>query len=335
MLDIEDFDAVYRNLHYNDGLVQEIQSYRTALGGRTFFERLLTLLNIKGSKMYPPKSSQQLQELHQRITSSNTTLHNKHCLVFYLLKDLSAQHHEATELAESFAKDVHLEKRFWTFVEGLWFLDHLQFATAVGHLTYPGIIPTFPDEIMYTLLTGQDKVSSMGMARDPKDDILALAYYNCVRPPLEDQKTRDEFAKYLAGRNVTEMYQWIHSRPEYEQRPLLEILIEQTLDHQPWSQDPEHEMYTRDAKAFELAGLPFSEDEEEFIEKFLTEGRGRTFQSAQDLVMMRRIATGKLSDVASDMGTRGRRIDGVNWESLKDGVKRGLGPRKHEQTFAV
>ena len=59
--------------------------------------------------MYPPKSSQQLQELHQRIISSNTTLHNKHCLVFYLLKDLSAQHHEATELAESFAKDVEGE----------------------------------------------------------------------------------------------------------------------------------------------------------------------------------------------------------------------------------
>lgn len=48
MLDVEDFDAVYHGLHYNDGLVQEIQSYRTALGGRTFFERLLTLLNIKG-----------------------------------------------------------------------------------------------------------------------------------------------------------------------------------------------------------------------------------------------------------------------------------------------
>jgi hypothetical protein len=285
--------------------------------------------------MYPPKTPQQLQDLHQRIISSNTTLHNKHCLVFYLLKDLSGQHHEATELSEAFAKDVHLEKRFWTFVEGLWFLDHLQFSTAVGHLTYPGIIPTFPDEIMYTLLTGRDKLSSLGMARDPKDDVLALAYYNCVRPPLEDKKTRDEFAKYLANRNVTEMYQWIHGRPDYEQKPLLEILIEQTLDHNAWSQDPEHEVYTRDAKAFELASLPFSEEEEEFIEKFLTEGRGRTFQSAQDLVMMRRIATGKLTDVASDMGTRGRRIEGVNWESLKDGVKRGLGPRKDEQGFAV
>ena len=48
MLDVEDFNAVYHGLYYNDGLVQEIQSYRTALGGRTFFERLLTLLNIKG-----------------------------------------------------------------------------------------------------------------------------------------------------------------------------------------------------------------------------------------------------------------------------------------------
>lgn len=48
MLDVEDFEAVYRGLYYNDGLVQEIQSYRTALGGRTFFERLLSLLQIKG-----------------------------------------------------------------------------------------------------------------------------------------------------------------------------------------------------------------------------------------------------------------------------------------------
>lgn len=48
MLDVEDFDAVYRGLNYNEGLVQEIQSYRTALGGRTYFERLLVLLQIKG-----------------------------------------------------------------------------------------------------------------------------------------------------------------------------------------------------------------------------------------------------------------------------------------------
>ncbi len=41
--------------------------------------------------------------------------------------------------------------------------------------------------------------------------------------------------------------------------------------------------------------------------------------------MMRKIATGKLADVAGDTATRGRRVDGVNWEMLKDGVKKGFG----------
>jgi hypothetical protein len=286
-----------------------------------------------GRKLYPPKTTQQLQELHQRIVTSEQTLHNKHCLIYYLLKDLSPQHHEAAELSEAFARDVHLEKRFWTLIDGLWALDHLRFSTAVGHLTHPSIIPTFPDEIMHTLLTGRDKLSSLGLPKDPKDDILALAYYNCVKPPLEDQKVRTEFAKYLSARNVTEMYYWIHSRAEYEQKPLLEILIEQTLERNAWSEGPEHDVYTRDAKAVELVSLPFTEEEEEFIEKFLTEGKGRTFQGAEDTVMMRRIATGKLADVAAEAGHRGFKKDGLNWEILKDGVKRGLGPRKDEEAF--
>ncbi|KAF7451661.1 ELYS domain containing protein [Pyrenophora tritici-repentis] len=335
MKDVEDFDRVFQGLYYKDGLISEIQSFRGALGGRTFFERLLMLLKIKASKMYPPKGPEQLHELHLRIVTAETTLHNKHCLVFYLLKDLSGQHHEPTELSEAFAKDVHLEKRFWTFVEGLWYLDHFQFSTAVERLTYPSIIPTFPDEIMHTLLTGRDRLNSLGMSRDPKDDILALAYYNCVKPPLEDAGVRNEFAKYLTDRNVAEMYDWIHSRPEHEQKPLLEILIEQTLEKNAWVEGPERDLYTREAKCFELVSLPFTTEEEEFIEKFLTEGRGRTFQGAQDLVMMRRIATGKLADVAADAGIRGKRVDGINWEVLKDGVKRGLGPRKDEHGFSV
>jgi hypothetical protein len=48
MLDVEDFDAVYRGITYTHGLVEEIQSFRTALGGRSYFERLVDLLNIKG-----------------------------------------------------------------------------------------------------------------------------------------------------------------------------------------------------------------------------------------------------------------------------------------------
>ncbi|KAF1362502.1 hypothetical protein EJ07DRAFT_153404 [Lizonia empirigonia] len=335
MLDVEDFDAVFQGLNYTNGLVQQIQEYQHALGGQTFFERLLDLLKIKGRKAYPPKTPQQLRGLHQCIVSSETTLHNKHCLIFYLLKDLSPQHHEDDELATAFGRDVHLEKRFWTFIEGLWSLDHLEFANAVGNLTHPSIIPTFPDEIMLTLLKGREKLNRVHVQKGEQDEVLPLAYYNCVKPPLEDQTVRNEFAKYLSNRNVTETYYWIHTRPEYEQKPLLEILIEQTLEKSAWNNGIGEEVYPREDKAMEFVSLPFNDEEEDFIEKFLTEGKGRTFRNAEDTVMMRRIAMGRLPDVAGDQNTRGRKVEGVNWDSLKDGVKRGLGPRCDKDGFVV
>ncbi|KAJ4365595.1 hypothetical protein N0V83_008215 [Neocucurbitaria cava] len=333
MLDVEDFDAVFQGLNYSHGIVEQILENQHALGGRTFFERLIELLKIKAErKIYPPKTPQQLHNLHTRIISSETTLHNKHCLIFYLLKDLSPLQHDTTELATAFARNVHLEKRFWTFIEGLWALDHLDFAIAVSNLTHPSIIPTFPDEIIFTLLNGPGKLRGQN---NPQNDVLPLAYYNCVKPPLEEQKVRSAFAKYMSSRNVTETYYWILSRPEHEHKALLEILIEETLEKNAWSSEPADEVYRREDKAVELVSLPFTESEEEFVEKFLTEGRGRVFQGAQDTVMMRRIAMGRLGDVAGETGIRGRRQDGVTWEVLKDGIKRGLGPRKDESGFVV
>ena len=85
----------------------------------------------------------------------------------------------------------------------------------------------------------------------------------------------------------------------------------------------------------EFVSLPFSDDEEDFFEKFLTEGKGRSFRGAEDTVMMRRIAMGRLADVAGETGTRGRKLDGVNWEMLQDGVTRGLGPRQGEDAVMM
>lgn len=286
-----------------------------------------------GRNIYPPKTNQQLEDLHQRIVTSETTLHNKHCLIFYLLKDLSPQQYDDTELATKFAQEVHLEKRFWTFIEGLWALDHLELRTAVEHLTHPSIIPTFPDEILFTLLMAKERLSSVGTQAGPEDDILPLAYYNCVKPPLDDQSTRTEFIKYLSARNVTEAYYWIHTRPEHEQKQLLEIFIESTLDRNNWSNNPDEIAYTRDAKAIEFVSLPFTQEEDEYIERFLTEGKGRIFLGAHDTVLMRRIAMGRLADVAAEQDTRSRKHDGLTWELLKDGVRKGLGPRKFEERF--
>ncbi|KAH7138202.1 nuclear pore complex assembly-domain-containing protein [Dendryphion nanum] len=332
MLDIEDFDAVFRGNSYSSELVLEIERFKKIVGGKCFYERLLELLHIKylaaGRRIYPPNSKDLLHELHKRIVSAPIALHYKHCLLFYLLKDLSPTFHDQNELASTFAGKVHLEKKFWTFIEGLWALDHVQFETAVGNLTHPSIIPTFPDEIMLVLLTRRNLESV------PTADILPLAYYNCTNPPLANAEVKTEFVRYMANRDVTETFYWIRARPEHEHKQLLELLVEQTLHKHAHNQD-ESEVYPREVRAIEFVGLPFSEEEERWVETFLTEGKGRNFSGAADTVTMRRIAMGRLADVTRDGMAKGKRIEGVNWDVLKDGVKRGLGPRQSEGRFTV
>jgi hypothetical protein len=238
-----------------------------------------------------------------------------------LLKDLSSEHNGD----EVFAKEVHLEKRFWTFVQGLWFLDNLQCQAAVENLTHPSIIPTFPDEIMLVLL--QQSVAAWD---SPVMSILPLAYYNCANPPLTGKEVKTEFVKYMGNRNVTETLFWIRGRPANEQRQLLEVLVAEILETNPRTKDDE--LYTREEKATEFVSLSLSEEEEKWVETFLTEGRGRTLRGAWDTVEMRRIATGRLREAASDAALKGRKHDQINWEILRDGVQRGLGPRKDEKS---
>lgn len=323
MLDIEDFDVVFRGNSYSKELIKEISTHKHRMGNKCFYERLLELLQIKWRKIYPPNSEDHLRELHHRIVNAPIALHYKHCLLFYLLKDLSPLFHNQNELATTFASKVHLEKKFWTFIEGLWLLDHAKYETAVGNLTHPSIIPTFPDEIMFVLL------SRRNFNPIATNDVLPLAYYNCANPPLASVEVKTEFVKWMANCNTTETFYWIRGRPEHEHKLLMEILIEQTLQG---SREFEAE-HSSESRALEFVGLPFTDDEERWIETFLTEGKGRNFSFAADTVLMRRLATGRMVDVANDTTTRGKRVNGINWEVLKDGVKNGLGPRHDESHF--
>lgn len=49
MLDVEDFDAVFQGVVYTHGIQETILDHQHALGGTTFFERLMDLLKIKVS----------------------------------------------------------------------------------------------------------------------------------------------------------------------------------------------------------------------------------------------------------------------------------------------
>jgi hypothetical protein len=281
--------------------------------------------SLSGRRIYPPHSIDQLHDLHGRILAAPIAQHYKQSLLFYLLKDLAFPRHEVPDIADSFARNVHLPRRFWTFIEGLWALDHLQFETAVGNLTHPSIIPTFPDEILAALLHRKTYPEEL-----EGGDVLPLTYYNCVKPPLADEHIKVDFVRYLADRNVTETYYWIHARPSSDHRPLLEVLIESTLRSGTGGAAGD-EPYPRQDKAMELVGLPLTEEEEGWLESYLTEGNGRNFRNAMDTVLVRRLATGKLSEVTGETRFKAKTVEGVNWDMLRDGVERGVGPRKEEE----
>lgn len=84
----------------------------------------------------------------------------------------------------------------------------------------------------------------------------------------------------------------------------------------------------RSDKGVELINLPFDEEEESWFEEYLLTGKGRTLYGAKDTVIMRRIASGKMTETFHDStGLSGRKLDGVNWDTLKDSIQRGAGPR--------
>lgn len=192
MIEIKDFNQVF-NLSpdhgYSEHLHSEIIKNRRILDNKLFFDRLAEVLRVKTGNLYPPRTINDLSELHKRIVSSPIALVNKHCLLFYLLKDLSPSIHSETEVAASFARTVHLPNKFWTFLEGLWALDRLQFQTATEYLTHPSLLPTFPEEILNVLLK---HAGETGSGRG-KDEALALAYYHTVQPPLKSEEVRERF----------------------------------------------------------------------------------------------------------------------------------------------
>ena len=82
---------------------------------------------------------------------------------------------------------------------------------------------------------------------------------------------------------------------------------------------------TRAAQCVVLVGLPLNDDEEKLLEDFLLVGKGKNLPGAKDTVIMRRIATGRLQEAIDDSrNITGRRFDGVNWASLREGLQQGF-----------
>jgi hypothetical protein len=260
------------------------------------------LISRTASKLYPPRSNNDLKTLHNSIVNSSALDHHKQSLVYYILKDLAQPNYRA----ENFAKSFYLPSRYQIFIDGIWHLDRLKLEKALDYLTSPSLIPTFLDAILYALCRHAP----------PHDPTLPLAYYHTVSPPLTSPKVLSAFFDRFCAASLTEAFFFARSQGSFRHRHLFEQLITFVVNSSKGE--------IRGNRAVELIGLPFNEEEEEWFEDFLTEGKGKELHEARDTLMVRKVVKGEIQD-AVELGKKlsGKKMDGVNWTSLTHGLQHG------------
>lgn len=142
------------------------------------------------------------------------------------------------------------------------------------------------------------------------DDSLAIAYYLTVSPPLESEKVQLSYFETLCRASITEAFYFLRKYDDNRRRQLLEQLI--LFVHKTPAGN------LRGERAIELLNLPFDEEEESWFEDYLLNGTVASLAGAKDTVLMRRLATGKTGNLPPSVKSLGgRKIDGVNWDDLR------------------
>lgn len=184
-------------------------------------------------------------------------------------------------------------------------LSHGQ--AAIQYLTHPSLVTDFADEILETLV------------RKCKDPTYPLSYYYSAKPTLKTAAAIECLFTSIARTSVTEAFFFAREQSTYAQRHLFEILISNVLHNSPQTQVAD--------RATELVKLPMTAEEEEWFNEYLTRGDGARFKKAKDTVLMRKIGTGKFNEGLKMRDIHGKKIGGLDWSLLVDGVQRGMGPR--------
>ncbi|KAL8818588.1 MAG: hypothetical protein Q9223_002813 [Gallowayella weberi] len=299
MYHFEEFDTVFASdptFAYGEQTINKIVKSRRLADKVLFIDRLLETLGIeRPQELYPPRSNKSLRDLHQEIIQSASPDHHKQSVLYYILKDVP----DKDGTASNFAQLVFLPERYRIFIKGVWLLDRGDFETALGHLTEPVLIPTFPEEILHLLCTHPNQ----------HDDKLPLAYYYTVSPAITSPKILEALFSKIAISSVTEAFFWSRKQGEPNHQELFQQLILTVLD------GPEGDDRAR--RSVELIHLPFSKEEEAWFEAFLSDGEGRDLRGAKDTLAVRAIATGKSRATVEQGAGYGTKSDhAMDWSSL-------------------
>lgn len=110
------------------------------------------ILCFPAAKLYPPRTNAGLRDLFQYIVESKAQSHHKQSVIYYILRDLSVTPTNLTtassttslsssttpavtaqnlksedETCMRFARACYIPEKYRSFVEGLWWMDNLEF----------------------------------------------------------------------------------------------------------------------------------------------------------------------------------------------------------------
>lgn len=197
-------------------------------------------------------------------------------------------------------------------MKGLLHFDQLEFKEALEYLTHPSVTPEYIEHTLMNLVKYDIK-------NGEEDFTLALAYYHSLQPVLRTQMAVEHLLAAIGRTSVTEAFYFSRGQPEHTQRHTFEMLIGLVLNHSTQE--------TIADRGIELINLPFTKEEESWFEEYLLRGEGHGLRKAKDIVILRRIATGKFEESLDVKTPHAKTINGLNWDTLHGGVEYGLGPR--------
>lgn len=249
--------------------------------------------------------------------------------MYYLRKEFP---YPSRQAAEDLAKKFYLPEKYRILIDGLWFLDRLKFEVASYHilqhehlpsnnhfskkaleyLTEPTLIPTYPEEILYTLCRHAPE----------NDSSFPLAYYYTVSPSIQSGKVLEAFFLVLCRSSVMEGFSFSRIHDTETRHMLFEKLINFVLAD---SSD-----LNRASRANDFISLPLHDIEETWLNEYLKEGKGRTLLGASDTIIMRELLKGSTNSLLDhDKTTASRKIDGVSWMTFKESTQQSL---RHSET---
>ncbi|KAJ2982372.1 hypothetical protein NQ176_g1431 [Zarea fungicola] len=297
MLDYTQLQQVFPatlNSPYDRKLQQDIDGNRKSLSGVLFIDRVLRAL----AKVYPPKTENALKQFHQSVCDASMSTHHKLSLFYYVLLDFDSVN-GPPYVSQEFITASRIPENYQLFMQGLWYMDHLEFPSALEYISHPSLGPDFSDDIIIALV----------QQATADDYTLPLAYYTSVRPILKTSVAVELLFEAMSKTNITEALLYSRTFPDHTREQLFQRLVASVLD------GSKGDVVT--SQASELVFLPFDASEDAWFEDYLSNGDGRTLKRAKDMLLVRRIACDRFGELIKYKANN-------QWAAVLEGIKSGV-----------